>query len=61
MKTNSPNSIKMTGPLLLLALMAMVWCQGCDNQSGGTAQQDLHLVFVANSPDDFWPDRKSVV
>ena len=54
MKTNSPNSIKMTGPLLVLALMAMVWCQGCDNQSGGTAQKELHLVFVANSPDDFW-------
>lgn len=54
MKTTAPNAYKITLPLLILALGVMVWCQGCDRKSGGTAQKKLHLVFVANAPNDFW-------
>jgi ribose transport system substrate-binding protein len=41
-------------PLLVLTLCVMAWCQGCDSNGGGTAQRKLHLVFVANTPNDFW-------
>lgn len=58
MKTNSTNSFIKKLPLLVLALCFVAFCQGCDNKSGETAngapQKKLRLVFVANTPDDFW-------
>jgi ribose transport system substrate-binding protein len=54
MKADSTRSIIMKLPCLILALCVLAWCQGCDNNSGGTAQKKLHLAFVANTPNDFW-------
>jgi ribose transport system substrate-binding protein len=58
METNLPNPIMNKLPLLILALCAATWFQGCDNKGNGTAngaaQKELRLTFVANSPDDFW-------
>jgi ribose transport system substrate-binding protein len=54
MKTKAPHSIAIKLPLLIAALCVMAWCQGCDSNGSAAAQKKLHLVFVANTPDDYW-------
>ena len=58
MKTKSSNPITQTLVFFALALWLAVLCQGCDNKSGDPApsavQKKLRLVFIANTPDDFW-------
>jgi ribose transport system substrate-binding protein len=54
MKTYSPNSMMIKWPLLLLALCVVALCPGCDSKSGGTTPKKVRLVFVANTPDDYW-------
>ncbi len=54
MKTSSPHSIMTKLPLLILALCVAAFSPGCDNKTNGPAQKKLHLVFVANTPDDYW-------
>jgi ribose transport system substrate-binding protein len=54
MKTHTPSSLISKLPLLILALCVAALLPGCDNKSSGTAQKKLRLVFVANTPDDYW-------
>jgi ribose transport system substrate-binding protein len=54
MKTYSANAMLIKLPLLILALCALALSPGCDNKSSGTSQKKLRLVFVANTPDDYW-------
>jgi ribose transport system substrate-binding protein len=54
MKTCFFTSLAKKSPLLVLALCVAVFSPGCDSKTGGTAQKKLRLVFVANSPDDYW-------
>jgi ribose transport system substrate-binding protein len=54
MKTDTAKSMSIQWFVLMLALCFSVWLQGCDANSNGSAPKKLHLVFVANTPNDFW-------
>jgi len=54
MKTHTPRSISTKLSLLIAVLCILAWGQGCDSGGGATAQKKVHLVFVANTPDDYW-------
>lgn len=58
MKIKSSNAFSRSLFCMILSLCVAVLCQGCDNGNNGTAkgasQKKLRLVFVANTPDDFW-------
>ena len=42
--------------LILLALCAAAWLQGCDNNNGTrtTGAEKIRLAFVGSTPDDYW-------
>lgn len=54
MKTNWRRSISTQLTLLVAVLCLAAWCPGCDSGGSAAAQKKLHLVFVANTPDDYW-------